>query len=363
MVISGEPPTSSQAIQLTRRDFLKLGGAVIAGEIIGNGLGKAVKGFMLERQGHDLVPFSEIADRDYVRSLERASMRTLGTCGEYIKALQSEDPNKILEAKKLIILGVFAESASRLGGLTKFPISSTLLFHYLNGNGETVDVSSELAKTKYLPSHLEASIRRLRSEQTLKHNNYRENYSLSDLRQFRNQVTSKDGVNYPGVQDGLDWFCGLGTYTENIQSYTVNWRYVDEGENGEGKYALDVNNPTISIFDIYQFDSAFKISPSAFLSKFLQSIIPESVNATLNDLIEKIDKLPSLSNNFKDNIKQTLTYIKHYKYVKDLEKLVIGDITLTGKDVVLLEKFGAKKFDVVGKTKFNGTTSVELDVK
>lgn len=354
---AGFEPLSNGGHGFSRRDFLKWTVAMASGSLV-----TACAPSLASQDG---IPFDAIGSYDGERATQNFGKRVEGVSREYIKALRSKDPVQLEQAKKLAILAVFAESASRLGQYANYPISSTLIYHYLNGSGETVDLSSKLIEQDHLfPSYIEGAVAEMKGEKLSNIPNETLKCSLGNLRQFRKQATASSGVSYSYAVENWGDFgvYSLGGHNVKLNCHEVNWESDNESPT---KFRVDVTTPRFEIYDRYQFGGAKKetsIYLAGHLRSFLAGLTPQQISETIEDFVSSINSsgLPTATI---DMIVEGVQYVR-YGWADDIQALVVGDMVITEEDMSLLEdKLSAKQFDITGSVTYDGTISIEVDVE
>lgn len=290
------PDLAQENTKISRREALKKIGGIIAGATVLDAVPAWTMGSLTEG---------------------RLDQRTTSM----LKLKEIGDP-------KVTYIWAYADACRWGAKLSGKHLSAKLMNHYLDGDGSKVDISRDLG-LDISNNGLEgqfwdgvAAFAHLRLMREEGHYDVYE-FSPSKLSELKSQIK----IGYPFTFDVstvfsdvetkyYDWFYALGKSTGLLLAE----RIVQEGEK------LFLVNPSMNITDKYAYHKDTGIW---------------GIFERMNQILLKSEKDPTLSQKFKESIRQTMV---------DLEKKETKVIRLKEKDLASLTKYGlAHEFDITGK--------------
>ena len=314
--------------------------------------------------------------------MSRRALNAAKVCEGLISAERKGNIEEITQARKTLLVWVFAESSSLFAKEADLGTAGKMMEHYLYGDGKDFDLSPVFEKFTNDPvfwmGFFSIGL-------------YTYNDSLGDKRadltttegfssvfpdyaeKIKNKFTFVSGV--AAKKAGSDWNWAIGHSLYTLEADLI----ASKPEKSEGevpKINLTINYPSMSMEDVYDWDLKYTSAylpdkANLFASTLAQPLFGwfiESKNVA-GQLAEKL-KLPDNQRQLIiDTIENTRLDLASVgrgvpKIVEKTEKWATAgqDVKLiVEEDMNLLQDIGAKDYKIVGKASYKGNLSVQTD--
>ena len=335
--------------RLSRRDFLKLAAAGATAAVLG---------------ATELYP----RIRGEVPPSKRV-MNGLEVCRELVKAEASQDQEKIIEARKLVVVWAFAESTSLFAKEAGLEKAGKMMEHYLYGEGQDLDISpwfDEVADQKQFWLNLVREAFGHYYFSLGKEDSY-SGISREEFFQLFQQLQDKlrKGFTFPSAvgardREGMDWTWAVGhsTYTLQCESQI---------DTTEDAIVIALQNMNVKMFDIYDWELTFEtsISDKAWVFASLVSQPLFSLFLNTEDSVDRMLEKIGLPQKERQIVRDTIDAwrVRTGSKISDLSRNVRGMEEWAGgqiveRDMNLLKKIGARDYTI--NASFRYPSKVEI---
>jgi hypothetical protein len=289
------------------------------------------------------------------------------------KAEKSKNEVKVTEARKLVAVWTFAETASMYSDETGLPMAGKMMEHYLYGNGRDLDISKEMKELgnedAFWLGLLQSGFGAYYESQTGSYEFY--DTAPQEFKKMFDRLQPKlvKGYTFVGSvygSQGMDWNYAIGHSTYTLQT--------DSLVNVDGNnVTINFKNTNLKLYDVYDWDLTFAagISNKAWMATdtvckpLFQWIMQNGFK--VDEMLEKI--------NFPDEHKSSIRRIfESFQYnlrseidkvpgrIGKLESWAVGnDGEITEKDMNLLKTIGAKDYTIVGEVFYPSVRTLSTD--
>lgn len=353
---------------VTRQNFIKGTGVVITSLVLGS-LMQRLQTLIIDPSRPRITTLKTIEGNREIYD-RNTTNRALTVGSDLIKAGLSKDKDQIIKAKKELIIWLFAETASKYGGLADYHISSGLLLHYLNGNGEAVDLSNEFKEiSQYNPNFWKAILDNAFGAyryQFSKPINSKRDFN-KQYRQFFSNITNENGFEFQtnsidlqdrtsipgaGIELTNDLFYLVGIFASTLRAKNIKFNISETPS--LINVSINLIRPSLTIYDKFHFhwqgDIQFKTIFRDFLLGYLEK------NALI---IEKLIDNLKLPPNINEKIKKEYSELKNNIALKlsSSDQSLIEGFDLVENDMnILVERLGATDFKTIGRVNCDSAT-------